>query len=93
MFATAALTGILCGCLFRAPALVFLSFVSFGSAFAFMVVADWSLLRAFMAAILFTAALQAGYLLGAGLCYVLHNLRMRIGGGVDIGPDFQNSIR
>lgn len=93
MFTTAALIGILCGCLFRAPALVFLSFLSFGSAFALMVIGDWSLTRAFIAAILFTAALQAGYLCGAGLCYLLHQLRMRGGGRVDVGADFHNFVR
>lgn len=91
MFATAGLTGILCGFLFRAPALVFLSFLSFGSAFICMIIGDWSLMRAFVAAIMFTAALQAGYLFGAGITYVLHHLRHRMGGGVDM--DLQNSVR
>lgn len=93
MFATAGLIGILCGFLFRAPALVFLSFLSFGGAFVLMVISDWSITRAFITAVLFTAALQAGYLFGAGFSHMLYHLRTRIGGGVDIGPDFQNSIR
>jgi hypothetical protein len=93
MFATAGLTGILCGCLFRAPALVFLSFVTFGGAFVLSVIVDWSVWCAFVTAVLLTAALQVGYLLGAGLCYVLYQFRSRLGGGVEISPDFQNSLR
>jgi len=91
VFAIAGLIGILCGCLFRAPALVFLSFVSFGGGFVLGAIADWSLLRGLITAILLTAILQLGYLFGAGLCYLWR--RPRIRGRMNIGPDFRNPIR
>jgi hypothetical protein len=87
VFATAGLFGILCGCLFRAPALVFLSFLSFGGALVLTLIADLPVLKAFMTAILITAALQLGYLVGAGLCYVRHQYpRSR---GMTLGANFQ----
>lgn len=92
LFTTVALTGILCGCLFRAPALVFMSFVSFGGAFVLAVIADWSIMRAVVTAILLTATLQGGYLFGAGFCYLRQNFRSRLD-GVDMGPDFQEPLR
>jgi hypothetical protein len=79
------LTGMLCGCFFRAPALVFLSFLSFASAFVLAVVVDWTLARAVIAAVLLTGVLQFGYLFGAGLCYLLQNSRSRSDGRVNIG--------
>jgi hypothetical protein len=78
VFATVGLLGILSGCLFRAPALVFLSFLSFAGGLALSVIGDWPVLNAFLAAILLTAALQLGYLVGAGLCYVRQHPRHRM---------------
>jgi hypothetical protein len=78
LLAAAGLTGVLCGCLFRAPALVFLSFLSFAGAFVLAVVADWSLTRAIITAILLPGMLQLGYLCGAGLCYLRHHSRSRM---------------
>jgi hypothetical protein len=91
VFATAGVIGVLCGWLFRAPALVFLSFVSFGGGFVFGAIADWSLLRGFVTAILLTAILQLGYLFGAGLRYLWQRSRSR--GSMDIGPDFRHPVR
>jgi hypothetical protein len=87
VFATVGLLGILCGCLFRAPALVFLSFLSFGGGLTLAILAGWPVLNALGTAILLTATLQLGYLVGAGLCYVRQqHPRTR---GVEIGAEFQ----
>ncbi len=93
VFASAGLTGILCGCLFRAPALVFLSFLSFGGSFVLAIIGHGSIPHAFITAIFVTAILQLGYLVGAGLCYVRQHMRSQISGNMGLGSDIRHSMR
>ena len=79
VLSTAGLTGLLCGCLFRAPALIFLSFLSFGGALVLMLLTDASLGHALITAVLLTVALQCGYLLGAVLCHLRQYLGIGFG--------------
>jgi hypothetical protein len=90
VFATAVLTGLLCGCIFRAPALIILSFLSFGSALVLSLAQDTAL-SAFVTAILVTSAVQLGYLLGAGLCYVLQQLRGPAGNALTLGAEMRRA--
>lgn len=89
-FAIAGLIGILCGCMFRAPALVFVSFLSFGGG-ALMSVTDGSpILQALLTAMLLTATLQFGFLVGAGLCHARQSApRVRHGDGVSLGTSLE----
>lgn len=87
VLSTAGLTGLLCGCLFRAPALIFLSFVSFGGAFVLVLLTEASLSHAAVSAILLTASLQCGYLLGAVLCHLRQQLRISLGHSFRRAPE------
>jgi hypothetical protein len=84
-FATAVLTGLLCGCLFRVPALTVLSFLGFGGAIVLSLAGHDTLGSALITAIALTATLQLGYLLGAGLCYLLQQFRGQLGNGLTLG--------
>ena len=85
MFATAVLTGLLCGCIFRAPALIVLSFFSFGGGLVLSLAGRDAFGSALITAILVTSAVQVGYLLGAGLCYVLQQVRGHTGNALTLG--------
>jgi hypothetical protein len=83
----AGLTGLLCGCLFRAPALIFLSFISFGGAFVLELLTDATLGHAAITAFFLTAALQCGYLVGAVLCHLRQQLRVSLGHSFRRAPE------
>ena len=93
MYAAAGFTGILCGCFFRVPALMLLSFLSFSSVVFFVVVDNWSIAHSLITAVLLTAVLQVGYLVGAALChYVRLQPRLRFRDRVNARRDFQDSL-
>ena len=91
VFATAVLTGLLCGCIFRAPALIILSFLSFGSVEAFPLAGQCPRRSAFLTAVLVTSAVQLGYLLGAGLCYALQQLGAQTGNALTLGIEMRRA--
>ena len=78
VFLIVGMTGILCGNLCRAPALIILSFISFSWASIVLPLNGFSLGEAFVTAFLITAVLQMGYLLGAGCGKLWQNLRPHI---------------
>jgi hypothetical protein len=92
ILATVGLTGILCGCLFRAPALVLLSFISFGAAFALSLSGGSTLAGACLTAVLVAASLQVGYLIGAGLTFLRQQLRHRLGQRGALRRDFDGPL-
>jgi hypothetical protein len=71
----AGLIGTVCGCFFRAPALVALSFFAFSGAMVTRFITDGSVGGAIVSAFLVTAALQGGYLLGFALRRLWRRLR------------------
>jgi hypothetical protein len=77
VFLIAGMTGILCGNLCRAPALIILSFISFSWASIVLPLHGFSLGQALITAFLITAVLQMGYLLGAGCGNFWQYLRSR----------------
>ena len=98
VFSGAGLTGVLCGCLFRASAIVVLSFATFGCTLAISVLSHPSLGSAVVTAFLTSAALQMGYLVGIGIDYVWHHVQPRIarfydGLEVDALPGFLTKAR
>jgi hypothetical protein len=78
VFLIVGMTGILCGSLCRAPALIILSFISFSWAFIVLPLNGYSLGEALVTAFLITAVLQMGYLLGAGCGNLWQYLRPHI---------------
>jgi hypothetical protein len=78
VFTSAGLTGILCGCLFRAPVMVVLSVLTFGCAFVISAIEANSPGSAIVVAFLTSAALQLGYLLGIGLQHVSRRIQTRV---------------
>jgi hypothetical protein len=78
VFLIAGMTGILCGNLCRAPALIIFSFISFSWASIVLPLNGFSLGEALITAFLITAVLQMGYLLGAGFGNLWQYLRPRI---------------
>jgi hypothetical protein len=93
IFATVGLTGILCGCLFRAPALVLLSFISFGAALPLSLLGGSTLGGAFLNAVLVAASLQVGYLIGAGLTFLWQQLRHRLSQRGALGRDYDGPLK
>jgi len=91
IFSAAGLTGMICGSLSRAPALIFLSFIVFGGGFIWFISGP-SAGRAFLMAFLLTATLQLGYLIGAGLCYLWRRLRLQAD-TFQPSPDMQSTVR
>ena len=87
-FLAAGLSGVLCGLIFRAPALIVLSFASFAGTFGatFLLGGAWA--GSLLDAILTTAALQMGYLLGAGLFHIWRRMQPQLvsifGSSVDV---------
>ncbi len=93
VFSTAWLMGIISGCLVRAPALILLSFLCFVAAFVSSLWAGMAAGSAFITAILVTAALQIGYLVGAGLRYIGQRLRRRLAARAGTGRNFDEPLR
>jgi hypothetical protein len=93
VFWTAWLAGLVCGCLVRAPALILLSFLCFVAAFVSSLWAGMAAGSAFITAILVTAALQIGYLVGAGLRYIGQRLRRRLAARAGTGRNFDEPLR
>lgn len=87
VLSTAGLTGLFCGCLFRAPALIFLSFLSFSGAFVLTLLTGAALGQAVITAVLLTASLQFGYLLGAVLSHLRQHLRVGLGHNFRRAPE------
>lgn len=77
VFLIAGMTGILCGNLYRVPALIALSFISLGWVSIVLLLNGFPLGEALLTAFLVTAALQMGYLLGAGCGSLWQYLRSR----------------
>ncbi len=75
VFSVFGLTGIFCGFLFRAPAVVILSFVCFTATSAASLVSGSPAGGAIVLAIGSCAALQIGYLLGLGARYGLRPMQ------------------
>jgi hypothetical protein len=80
VFSAAGLTGIACGCLFRAPAIIILSFVTFGCVLVVSAIVGASVGGATVSAFLTSAALQLGYLLGIGVQHFWRHVQVRIMG-------------
>jgi hypothetical protein len=78
VFSGAGLAGVLCGCLFRAPAVLFLSFAIYGCAFVISVLSGPSLGSAIVTAFLASAALQMAYVVGIGLRYFWDHVGRRL---------------
>lgn len=78
VFTSAGLTGILCGCLFRAPAIIVLSFLTFGCTFVVLTLEANSFGSTIVAAFLTSAALQLGYLLGIGTQHFWRLIHTRV---------------
>ena len=80
VFSAAVLIGVFCGCLFRAPAIIVLSFITFGGALIVSALIGPSLAGATVTAFLTSAALQLGYLLGVGIEHFGRHAQTRIAG-------------
>ena len=93
VFSTAGLIGVLCGCFVRAPALILISFLGFGGVFVLSLWSGSALGSAFITAILVTAALQFGYLVGAGLSYLGQQFRRRRASRAAAGRNFDGPLR
>jgi hypothetical protein len=78
VISAAGLIGIMCGCLYRAPALIFLSFISFGWTAILLLLSGFSLGEMVLTALVVTGALQLGYFVGAGFATVFSQIRPRI---------------
>jgi hypothetical protein len=81
VFSAAGLMGVLCGCLFRAPAIMLLSFIGFACGFVALAPVASSPGEAFLYAFLLTATMQLGYLLGLGFSLIGRRLLARIADG------------
>lgn len=77
-FLAAGLSGVLCGLVFRAPALVVLSLASFAGTFGVCLALGYPLASALLYGILTIASLQLGYLLGAGLFHLWRGLQPQL---------------
>lgn len=77
VFLIAGLIGVLCGSLYRAPALILLSFTSLIWVSILLLVSGSPLGESLITAFLVTAALQMGYLLGVGCGNLWHHLWSR----------------
>lgn len=77
-FLAAGLSGVLCGLVFRAPALIVLSFASFAGTFGFCLATGGMWVSSLLDSILTTAALQIGYLIGATLFHLWRGLQPQL---------------
>lgn len=98
MFLIAGMTGILCGNLYRAPALIAISFASVAWVSIVLLLTDYPLGSALIIAFLVTGVMQMGYLLGAGCGNLGRHVRPRAstymsGGGWRMSGVHQRSRR